>query len=185
LSIDDGIAKGSARSIGNVNIYELIKQNSHLLTKFGGHKMAAGLGLEEKNIEAFRDAINKSTSTLNPDDFRSLDEVVGILPSSEIDLELLDLLESFEPYGEANSRPLFLIKDAQITEMKTFGKDGSHSKVTLKQFADEKNSIELIQFKKVLDMPSEKKLTCSYRVVKNEFNSRVSAQLIINKIYNN
>lgn len=184
LSIKKGIAKGSARSIGNVNIHDLIKENSHFLTKFGGHKMAAGVGLEEKNIEAFRNAINKSASTLNTDDFKSLDEVVGILPSSEIDLELLNLLESFEPYGEANSRPLFLIKDAEIMGMKTFGKENSHSKITLKQFADEKNSIELIQFKKVLDMPSEKKLTCSYRVIKNEFNSRVSAQLIINKIYN-
>lgn len=184
LSINNGIAKGSARSIGNVNIYELIKQNGHLLTKFGGHKMAAGLGLNEQDIDAFRIAINGSASKLNPDDFKSLDEVIGILPSSEIDIELLNLLESFEPYGEANSRPLFLIKDAQILETKTFGKESSHSKVTLRQFAHEKKSIELIQFKRVLDIPSEKKLTCSYRVVKNEFNSRVSAQLIINKTYN-
>lgn len=184
LSLKDGIAKGSARSIGNINIFELIKQNSSLLTKFGGHKMAAGLGLEEQNIELFREAINKSASTLNPNDFRSSEEVIGILPSSEIDIELLNLLESFEPYGEANSRPLFLIKDAEVLELKTFGKDGSHSKITLRQFADEKNSIELIQFKNIIDIPSEKKLTCSYRVVKNEFNSKVSAQLIINKIYN-
>ncbi|WP_310441202.1 single-stranded-DNA-specific exonuclease RecJ [Sulfurimonas sp.] len=184
LSINNGIAKGSARSIGNVNIYELIKQNGHFLTKFGGHKMAAGLGLNEQDIDAFRIAINESASKLNPDDFKSLDEVIGILPSSEIDIELLNLLESFEPYGEANSRPLFLIKNAQILETKTFGKESSHSKVTLRQFAHEKKSIELIQFKRVLDIPSEKKLTCSYRVVKNEFNSRVSAQLIINKTYN-
>lgn len=184
LSKKDGVAKGSARSIGNVNIYELIKQNSHLLTKFGGHKMAAGLGVDEQNIDDFRNAINKSAKTINPDDFKSLDKVVGILPSSEIDLELLDLLESFEPYGEANSRPLFLIKDAQILETKTFGKENSHSKVTLRQFAHERNSIELIQFKKIIKIPTEKKLTCSYRVTKNEFNSKVSVQLIINKIYN-
>ncbi len=147
--------------------------------------MAAGLGLEEQNIELFREAINKSALNLNPDDFKSSEEVIGILPSSEIDIELLNLLESFEPYGEANSRPLFLIKDAEVLELKTFGKEGTHSKIILRQFAYEKNSIELIQFKKVIDMPSEKKLTCSYRITKNEFNSRVSAQLIINKIYNN
>lgn len=184
LSIKGGVAKGSARSIGSVNIYKLIKENGHLLTKFGGHKMAAGLGVDEQNIDGFRNAINKSAEAINPDDFISLDKVVGILPRSEIDLELLDLLESFEPYGEANSRPLFLIKDAQILETKTFGKDNSHSKVTLRQFAHERNSIELIQFKKVINIPSEKKLTCSYRVTKNEFNSKVSVQLIINKIYN-
>jgi single-stranded-DNA-specific exonuclease len=184
LSIKNGIAKGSARSIGNINIYELIKQNGALLSKFGGHKMAAGLGLEEKNIGLFKSLINKSALKLNPSDFLSLDEVIGILPSSEIDFELLELLESFEPYGEANSRPLFLMKDAQIVEIKYFGKENSHTKLVLKQFEHERKYTELILFKKTLEMPSKKRLTCSYRVTKNEFNSRVSAQLIINKIYN-
>ncbi|MDT8339228.1 MAG: single-stranded-DNA-specific exonuclease RecJ [Sulfurimonas sp.] len=184
LSIKNGVAKGSARSIGNINIYELIKQNSSLLTKFGGHKMAAGLSLEDKNIDLFKAALNKSASKLSPADFLSLEKVMGILPSDEIDFGLLELLESFEPYGEANSRPLFLIKDAQVVEIKYFGKDKSHTKVLLKQFAHERKPIELILFKKILEMPSEKKLTCSYGVTKNEFNSRVSVQLIINKIYN-
>lgn len=184
LSIENGVAKGSARSIGEVNIHELIKTNENYLTKFGGHKMAAGLGLEEKNIDAFRIAINNSAAKLSPDDFVSLDKIVGILPSSEIDLELLDLLDSFEPYGEANSRPSFLIRDAQIIEIKTFGKDKSHSKVILRQFPHEKKFIELIIFKKVLQMPENKRLTCSYKTTKNEFNSKVSVQLIINKIYN-
>lgn len=146
--------------------------------------MAAGLGLEEGNIELFKSAVNKSASKLASSDFVSLDEVVGILPSNEIDFELLELLESFEPYGEANSRPLFLMKDAQIAEIKYFGKEKSHTKIVLRQFAHERKYIELILFKKTIEMPKEKKLTCSYRVTKNEFNSRVSAQLIINKIYN-
>ncbi|MCK9454775.1 MAG: single-stranded-DNA-specific exonuclease RecJ [Sulfurimonas sp.] len=184
LSINDGVAKGSARSIGNVDIYELIKQNSDFLSKFGGHKMAAGLGLQESKIDSFKNALNRSASKLNPSDFLPLDGIIGILPSQEIDFELLELLESFEPYGEANSRPLFLIKDAQIVDIKYFGKEKSHTKITIKQSAHDRKSIELIQFKKALLMPSEKKLTCSYRVVKNEFNSVVSTQLIINKIYN-
>jgi len=182
LSIEDGVAKGSARSIGSVNIHNLIKENSHFLTKFGGHKMAAGLGLYEENIAPFRDALNKSASKLDPEDFLPLEEVIGMLPSSEIDHELLNLLESFEPYGEANTRPLFLLKDARILETKTFGKDESHSKVKAQQPQDT-TSLELLQFKKVLHFPPQKRLTCSYRVVKNEFNSKVTAQLIINKIY--
>jgi len=144
--------------------------------------MAAGLGLCEENLSPFRDALNISAAKLSPDDFLPLEEVVGMLPSSEIDHELLDLLESFEPYGEANTRPLFLLKDAQILETKTFGKDESHSKVKVVQSQDA-ISLELLQFKKVLKFATQKKLTCSYRVVKNEFNSKISAQLIINKIY--
>lgn len=182
LSIEEGRAKGSARSIGNVNIHTLIQANNHLLLKFGGHKMAAGLSLEEKNIQSFKEALNTSASNLAPEDFLPLEEVLGVLPSSEIDLELLDILESFEPYGEANTRPLFLLRDAQILETKTFGKDESHSKVKAIQ-PKEEISLELLQFKKVLHFPPQKRLTCSYRVVKNEFNAKISAQLIINKIY--
>jgi len=184
LSIDNSIAKGSARSIGNVSIYQLIKENSSYLNKFGGHKMAAGLGLDEIGIDAFRLAINKSASKLNPDDFIPSEEVLGIMPSDEIDLDLINLLDNFEPYGEGNSRPSFLIKDAEIIEIKLFGKDKTHSKIIVRQFNHERKTIELILFKRVLEMPINRRLTCNYKVAKNEFNSRVSIQLIINKIYN-
>lgn len=184
LSIKEGVAKGSARSIGNVNIYELIKNNSSFLTKFGGHKMAAGLALKEKSIDSFKKAINSDALKIDSKEFISLDEIIGILPSDEIDFELLNLLEKFEPYGEANLRPTFLIKNAKILDINYFGKDKSHSRIKLKQFNHEKKSIELVLFKKVIQTSKEKMLTCSYKISKNEYNSAVSAQLIINKIYN-
>ena len=183
LSIHNSVAKGSARSIGNVNIHELIKENNSYLTKFGGHKMAAGLGLQEEDIDSFKSAINKSASILDSKDFSPLNDVIGILPSSEIDFELLELLESFEPYGEANSRPSFLIKSAEIVDIKYFGKDKSHSKITIRQFAHERKTIELVLFRRALEMPKDKQLTCSYKISKNEFNSKISLQLIINKLY--
>ncbi len=182
LSIENAIAKGSARSIGKVSIYELIKENESNLSKFGGHKMAAGLGLEEKYINDFRVAVNKSANKLDPKDFLPNEEAVGQLVSEDIDLELLSLLDRFEPYGEANCRPLFLIQDAEIVEIKLFGKDKSHSKIIIRQFSHERKTIELILFKKVFIMPDDKKLSCSYRVTKNEFNNNISIQLIINKI---
>lgn len=183
FSIKDGIAKGSARSLGRVDIFTLIEKNSTLLKKFGGHKMAAGITLEEKDIDLFREAINKTAKILDPDDFTPLEDVIGILPASEIDLELLDILENFEPYGEANSRPLFLARDTKILKIDTFGKDKAHSKIIVRDLLDERRDIEFILFKNILEMPQDQKLTCSYRAIKNEFNSKVSVQLIINKIY--
>ncbi|PHS57143.1 MAG: single-stranded-DNA-specific exonuclease RecJ [Sulfurimonas sp.] len=184
LSIENGLAKGSARSIANVSIYELIKENKTYLSKFGGHKMAAGLGLNSHDIEEFTVAINKSASKIDPKDFIPNDEALGILPSDEINFELLNLLDNFEPYGEANKKPLFFIKDASILDIKLFGKDKSHSKIIIRQFNHERKSIELILFKTAFKMPRDMKLTCNYRVTKNEFNNKVSIQLIINKIYN-
>ncbi|MEA3331478.1 MAG: single-stranded-DNA-specific exonuclease RecJ [Campylobacterota bacterium] len=183
LSIKDGVAKGSARSIGDVNIYELIEANKSFLTKFGGHKMAAGLGLDEENIDAFRVAINKTASKLNPDDFIAKEQLTGVLSSSDIDFELLNLLESFEPYGEANTQPTFLFKEAEVVSIKLMGKDKSHSKIEIRQFPHAINTLELIAFRTVFEMPSNKKITCSYTIARNEFNNRVSVQLLINKIY--
>ena len=183
LSIKDGIAKGSARSIGEVSIYELIKSCEHLLTKFGGHKMAAGLGLLEENIESFTQAINLSASKLDPKDFEPKEALTGILNTQDIDLELLSLLEEFEPYGEGNLRPRFLIKDAQVVSIKLMGADKSHSRIEIRQNPHESKTLELIAFRTVYEMPESRKITCSYTVAKNDFNNKVSAQLLVNKIY--
>jgi len=183
LSIKNGEAKGSARSIGEVSIYELIKQSEHLLAKFGGHKMAAGLGLKEENITLLRNEINKNASKINPNDFIPKEDVLGILNSEDIDLDLLELLDSFEPYGEANNRPIFLLKDAEVVSIKLMGADKSHSRIEVRQFTHQRKTVEIIAFRTVFEMPENRKITCSYSVSKNEFNGRVKPQLLLNKMY--
>jgi single-stranded-DNA-specific exonuclease len=183
LSIENGIAKGSARSIGNVSIYELIKANEHLLTKFGGHKMAAGLGLLREDIPAFRKAINETAKSIPDEDFIPKEQVSGILSTEDIDLELLGLLEQFEPFGEANPRPTFLIKDAEVVSIKLMGTDKSHSRIEIRQYPHLRKTIEVIAFRKVFEMPEDKKITCSYSIAKNEFNGKISPQLLLNKIF--
>lgn len=183
LSLDDDRAKGSARSLGEVNIYELIKTQEHFLEKFGGHKMAAGLSLHVKDIEAFKNAINEEAQKLDPDDFIPKEEIIGAIESSSIDFELLEILERFEPYGEANPRPRFLAQNADVLGVKLFGADKSHSKVNLRFTPHERQSHELLAFREVLSVPEDRKMTCSYTVNKNEFNGRTSIQLMIERIY--
>ncbi len=183
LSIKGEEAKGSARSIGDVNIYELIKENEHLLTKFGGHKMAAGLSLHVKDIKAFAEAINQSVKKVPENDFIPKEQISGILQSEDIDTELLSLLEQFEPYGEANLRPTFLIKDAEVVSIKLMGADKSHSRIEIRQYPHQRNTVELIAFRRVFEMPEDKKLTCSYSITKNEFNGKISTQLLVKKIF--
>ncbi len=183
LSIEGERAKGSARSIGEVNIYELIKSQKHLLEKFGGHKMAAGLSLHVKDIEAFKKAINKEAQSLDPDDFIPKEEIIGEIESSSIDFELLEILERFEPYGEANPRPRFLAENAEVLGVKLFGADRSHSRISLRFSPHERQSHELLAFREVLSVPEDRKMTCSYTVNKNEFNGRTSIQLMIERIY--
>lgn len=183
LSLKDGVAKGSARSVGEVNIYELIKANEHLLTKFGGHKMAAGLGLDAENIDLFRVAINESAQAIDPKDFIPKEHVSGILDTDEIDLDILQLLESFEPFGEANLKPSFLLKNAEVVSVKLMGKEKSHSRIEVRQYPHQRKTVEIIAFHTVFEMPEDGKITCSYKLSKNEFNGRISVQLLCDKIY--
>ena len=183
LSIENGVAKGSARSLGEVSIYELIKANESFLTKFGGHKMAAGLGLQEKDILAFKEAIKLSANKIPEKDFIPASQVSGILNAEDIDLELLDLLEQFEPFGEANLRPTFLIENAEVVGIKLMGADKSHSRIEIRQYPHQKKTLEIVAFRTVFEMPEDRKITCSYSVAKNEFNGKVNVQLLCNKIY--
>ena len=183
LSIENGVAKGSARSIGDVSIFQLIQSCEHLLTKFGGHTMAAGLGLLEENIPAFITAINASAKQIDPKDFIPKESVLGILDTSDIDLALLNLLEAFEPYGEANNRPSFLLKDAEVVSIKLMGADKSHSRIEVRQHPHQRKTVELIAFRTVYEMPADKKITASYKIAKNEFNGRITPQLLVDTIY--
>ena len=100
-----------------------------------------------------------------------------------IDLELLSLLEQFEPFGEANLRPRFLVHEAEVVSIKLIGQDKSHSRIEIRQNPHERKTLELVAFRTVYEMPESRKITCSYTVAKNEFNKKVSAQLLVNKIY--
>ena len=183
LSIENGRAKGSARSIGNVDIFELINRQKEHLEKFGGHKMAAGLSLRIDALDAFRSALNADATRLNPEDFIPTEAILGELESDAIDFELLHILDTFEPYGEGNPRPRFLARDAEVVAIKTFGSDNSHSRVQLRFEAHERRTHELLAFRQVLEMPPHRRMTCSYTLNRNEFNGRVSIQMMLERIY--
>ncbi len=183
LNIHGDTAKGSARSIGDVDIFALIDSQKELLQKFGGHKMAAGLSLHVSNIEAFKKAINEEALKVDPNDFIPKEAILGELESDAINFELLDILEKFEPYGEGNPRPRFLIKDAELLQVKLFGADRSHSRLNIRLKPYERQTIEVVAFRQVLEVPEDKKITCSYTVSKNVFNGRTSIQLMLDNIY--
>ncbi len=183
LSISNGIAKGSARSVGSVNIYELIKANEHLLEKFGGHMMAAGLSLTTENLDAFKIAINQSASKLNPALFHSNEEIIGELNGADIDFELLDILKHFEPYGEGNIRPKFIVTDAEVRDIKYFGTQKDHSRLSLYFAPNEQKLHQILAFRQKISVPINRKITCSYTINRNEYGENVSIQMIIVRIY--
>ena len=183
LSIGKDLAKGSARSLGRVDIYALIAKSAHALEGFGGHTMAAGVTLKAENIPLFRSLLNQNAAELSRDAFVPKEELVGVLRADAIDAELLDILERFEPYGEANERPKFLAKDAEVLEVRSFGAQKNHCRLRIRLHPDDAITHEFVLFKRLIRPQQTPKLTFSYSVTKNEFNGRVSLQLLIGKIY--
>ena len=122
--------KGSGRSLGNIDIFSLISECEDLLEGFGGHKMACGLSIKKENFYFFQKKLNEKIKKYNKDDFFIEDFVLGELKFSEIDLELLDILNDYEPYGEGNPKPKFITK-AKIENVRNL-KD-NHYKLILSQ----------------------------------------------------
>jgi single-stranded-DNA-specific exonuclease len=168
------ILKGSGRSLGDVNIYELISKCKSLLEGFGGHKLACGLSIKKENLKTFIKEINYYSSLL-PKEYFYLDEfILGELPLSECDFELIEILKSFEPYGEANPKPKFRAK-VKIEHIRNL-KD-NHFKLIVSQNNIFKDGIIFRYDGEFWD-----RCEIVFSVEENSFNGNKNIQLMIDKI---
>ena len=126
---EEGV-KGSGRSIESYSMYEKLCECKEYLTKFGGHLMAAGLSLEEENVERFRRKLNEQSGLTEED----LVEKVTIdvpMPIHYIRKDLVQELSLLEPFGKGNEKPLFAQKNLWISQMRVFGKNRNVVKMRL------------------------------------------------------
>ena len=112
--------KGSGRSIPAYNMFAEVNKQKHLLTRFGGHPMACGLSIEEKDIEEFRTQLNKQT-TLTFDDFIPIISIDMVLPPEYITKELINEFSLLEPFGNGNTKPIFVGKDFSVKKAQVLG----------------------------------------------------------------
>lgn len=115
-------AKGSARSIAGYNMYEELTKCSDLLTKFGGHPMAAGMSLPEENIKELRNQLNKMCS-LTDDDLSPKIYIDMSYPIESINESFIAEIEKLEPYGKGNPKPIFGDKNVNIIRASILGKN--------------------------------------------------------------
>ncbi len=128
LSIEDGVAKGSGRSIGGFSLFNAIKNASGRLVKFGGHDMAAGVTLKADDIDEFRNDINEYARTLpRPVEQITLD---CRLNPAAVDCELADALRVLAPFGEGNPTPVFGFMNMKIERITPVGA-GKHLRLSL------------------------------------------------------
>lgn len=123
-------AKGSGRSIEEYNMFEELLKCKELLGKFGGHPMAAGLSIEEENIENFRKTLNENC-TLSAEDIIPKVVIDMQLPISNITMQLAEELKTLEPFGKGNTKPLFAEKQIRILRAMVLGQNKNVLKLKL------------------------------------------------------
>lgn len=127
-------SKGSARSYGDFSAADAIAASQDIITKGGGHKLAAGVTLPTKNIAAFRKRINELYKSQNLVDQRRL-----LLPKADTSAELhelteklVDLIAQLEPFGNGNLQPVLKTDNLQVINIRTMGSSGQHVKLELR-----------------------------------------------------
>jgi single-stranded-DNA-specific exonuclease len=126
IAVSDGVGKGSGRSIGAFNLWEGLRECADLLTKFGGHRYAAGFGIEAARLGELRERVNQvADQRLSVEDLTREIEVDAEASLSELTAELVGELNRLAPFGVGNPAPVLVARGLRLEEVKRVG-DGSH-----------------------------------------------------------
>lgn len=182
ITVVDGVGKGSARSVSNFNIYQAIKECSHLLTGFGGHKYAAGLTIDEQKIpefvECFKEAAGKQ---LNPEDLIPCIRIDGEIELQEFTPRFIRLLKLLGPFGPMNLRPVFMSRNLKILgNPNIVGQN--HLKLKVEQNGAVYDAIGFNMAEHLEKIGKNGLVDCVYVVEENRWNGRSSLQLRLKDI---
>lgn len=126
FSIEDGVARGSGRSVGNVNLFEAVEKCSDLLIRFGGHAGAVGVTCAAENLDALRERLGAVLSELPDEDFEDRGEVAATVRLSELDIDTIRQIGMLEPFGQGNKVPLLAACGVTMCDRAVVGKTGDH-----------------------------------------------------------
>ena len=172
--------KGSGRSTENYSMYEELVKCDSLLLQYGGHPMAAGLSIEEANVEAFRRQLNENC-TLTEEDMIPKIVIDVPMPISYINENLIRQLSVLEPFGKGNTKPVFAQKNLRVLDHSIIGKN--KNVVKLKLLDPQGISVEGIYFGEAEDFVNfireKDSISVTYYPEINRFRGRESLQIII------
>ena len=181
LSITDGHAKGSGRSLPGFSLFDAIAACEPLLLNFGGHELAAGVGLAEENIPAFRECINAYAAAHFPDmPVKELHLDCKLRPS-QIDLEKLQLLAAMEPFGAGNPTPLFGLFDMQLDNIMPVS-SGKHLRLSVSR---DNCRLSVMYFQCTVEeliIPCGSKVHLAVTLDRNDYRGVVSPSIIVRDI---
>ena len=177
---EDGV-KGSGRSIESYSMYEELTGCGDLLTKFGGHPMAAGLSLDKENVEKFKRRLNDQC-TLSEEELTEKVVIDMELPFAAITEQFIEELEYMEPFGKGNTKPVFAARSVVMQHVKIIGKNKNVAKATAIDAAG--NRMEAICFHDAQEFAKQcernnGKMSITFYPGINEFRGERQIQIVI------
>lgn len=182
LSIEDGVAHGSARSIPGFHLLDALESCAELFEQFGGHAAAAGMKIVEGNIARLRDRLNEYTSAmLTDDDLVPVLFIDAVVTPETLDLKLVDELSAFEPFGAGNPKPIFVTRDLFLRDEPFVMKD-KHLK--LKLFSQSGKQFEAVWWdgverSKGQTLRAHSRIEIAYVAEANEWQGNKRLQLVV------
>lgn len=177
---EEGV-KGSGRSIDAYPMYEELTKCKELFTKYGGHRLAAGVSMEKEKIDLFRRTVNESC-TLSEEEMAEKVVIDMEMPFSAVTGKLVEELSLLEPFGKGNTRPVFAGRSIAFTDVRVIGKDRNVIKA---RASDAQGScLPAVYFGDVDDFQQKLrdgggKLTVTYYPEINEYRGERSLQVVI------
>lgn len=180
LTRGETCVKGSGRSIEGYSMYEELVKCADLMVQFGGHPMAAGLSLEEKNVDVLRRRLNENC-TLTEEDLRPKVVIDVPMPVSYITKKLIGEIGLLEPFGKGNTKPLFAQKNLRVLECRVLGKNRNVAKFRL---MDESGAgIDGVYFGEAEEFASyvrgKERISVTYYPEINRYMGRESIQAVV------
>lgn len=128
---EDGIGKGSGRSIPGFDLHDALMQCMDTIEKFGGHSMAVGITVRKEKFKLFREEFEKIAEAAHIDEIMPVIQVDSKIEIKDINKEMVESLKQLEPFGEGNRMPVFVFKNLKIDSIRALS-EGKHLKMTLK-----------------------------------------------------
>ena len=176
---EDGVSRGSCRSIDGFSLYEALSFCEDTLIQFGGHTLAAGFSVQEDKIGAFREKIN-SYAAAQPPFYPSLDIDIRLNPAA-IGMDILESLSFLEPFGAENPTPYFGIFGATVQSVKSIGSD-KHTMLTLTKDNVSFRTVYFGQPAETFPYRTGDAVDVAVRIEKNEFRGEVKPGIQIKDI---
>lgn len=183
ISLDNGMGKGSGRSISSFNLFDALTECDSLLATFGGHSVAAGLSINGSDIDEFSKKINKyADDVLSEDDMLPVVKIDCLLNGQNLTLSTAKILSSLEPYGMGNEKPTFALKNATVENISTVGAESKHLRLLINKDGVKVSCIGFSMGECANEIKTGDLIHLAFKLDINTYQGNESVQLLLNDV---